>query len=127
MRTSSGSYERDAHLEFLIPRSSFTIFCLVFPFPRQRIFFLVITLLTGGDEISFRRLSTSHERDEMIHRQLRGRKPPLAVVADSRGALASPPLGATEFSRLVFLALDIRGVEVREKRLHTDYCLLSLN
>jgi hypothetical protein len=96
----------------IIPRSSFTIFRLVFPLPRQRIFFLVVTLLAGGDEISFRRFPASYEGDEMIHCQLRGRKPPLAVVADPHSALASPPLRTAEFTRLVLLALNIRSVEI---------------
>lgn len=91
------------------------------PLPRQGIFFLVIALFAGGNEVAFRRFPTAHERNEVIHSQRRGRKPLLTVMAHSRGAFAFPPFRTTEFTRFVFLALYIRSLKVGEKRLHAEY------
>src|SRR5207247_4995221 len=82
------------------------------PLPGQRVLLLAVALLARGDKVPFGGLSTAHERNQMIHRQLRGRDVMPTVVTDPIGALALPPLATAQLSRPALLALNISPADL---------------
>jgi hypothetical protein len=62
-----------------------------FPFHGKEVFLLCVALLTGRHHISFCRLSSSYNRNNMVHGEFIRGKMPVAVVTDSLGASPFPP------------------------------------
>ena len=66
---------------------------ILLPLRGQEIFFLVVTLLAGRDEIALDGLPSAHDRDQVVHGQIGWLEFPFAIAADAGRALAFPPLG----------------------------------
>ena len=77
------------------------------PARRAAVLALGVALLAARHEISFCRLAASNDGNQMIHRQIRRREFPAAMVADSRGAFALPPLAGAKLARLLPLAANL--------------------
>ena len=95
------TYKRNAHRQesqaMLLPGSFLE---------RQSVLAFGVAFLAARHEIALCGFATANDRHEMIHGQDRCRKFAAAMVTDSEGSLALPPLAGTQFSSLSALAAD---------------------
>ena len=69
-----------------------------------------IALLAGWYAVTLRALTAACDWNDMVHRELFGRKASAAVMANALSQLIFPPLGALKFLRLFAFASDVRGI-----------------
>ena len=79
-------------------------------------FSLGITFFAARNYISFGRLTTANDRNQVVHRQLPWQKFAAAVMAHAGGKLALPPLAGSQLPRLLALAAYLLLADFDEKR-----------
>jgi hypothetical protein len=73
---------------------------------RESVLAFGVAFLAARHEIALCGFATTNDRHEMIHGQNRRREFAAAMMTDSQGSLALPPLAGTQFSSLSSLAAD---------------------
>ena len=79
-------------------------------------FSLGITSFAARNYISFDRLTTANDRNQVVHRQLPWWKFAAAVMAHAGGKFALPPLAGSQLPRLLALAANFLLADFDEKR-----------
>ncbi len=88
-------------LHFSAVAQSFNIFP---PFPREQVLFLRVTFFACSHYIPFCAFTAARKGYNVIHGEIPGVKFFPAIVADSPGFLAVPPLRFSQLSGLFFLS-----------------------
>jgi hypothetical protein len=68
------------------------------PFPWQKLFFLGVAGFAAGHQIEFFRPPPPGQRNDVIHGQFRRSNGSTAIMTDTGGPFAFPPLGVPQFS-----------------------------
>jgi len=93
---------------------------VLLPFHGHQVLFLGVAFFAAGHDITFGTFASPGNRHNMVHGEFSREKFSAAIVTAAFGALALPPLGVSEVTRFIPLALDIRFGEIISKRLHTS-------
>ncbi len=82
---------------------------ILVPLDRKQILLAAVALFACRDSIATGGFPPAYERNDMIHRQLRGGQLLVAIIADSPGDPALPPLRLSKLTRLLFLLPELLG------------------